>query len=133
MVKNKCILFILHNDEKSLIKNMETIYKLKNDFDLFFVVRESKDQTIELLKSNKFNIIHMPYDSGYNEALTIGLDFIQKYNYKSVIEFGDMKSIPINEIERLYQIFCDSKKNIVFGSRMQNKKNNKLNKIKFYI
>lgn len=133
MNKDKCILFILKNDEKFLVKNLEEIYELSNLFDLFFIVRDDEDLTIDVLRSNNFNYIHIPYDSGYNEALSIGLEFVQKINYECVIEFGQIKNTPLSEIFRLYNIYKQDSKKIVFGSRMSNCKFEYLKKGKIYI
>lgn len=116
-MKKACVLFILKNDENFLLKNIESIEKLNEIFDLYFIVRESRDRTIDLLKSNHLNLFEMSYDSGYSEALRIGFEVIKKYSYESIIEFGESTNIDLDEIFKLYEIHIKSNKKIVFASK----------------
>lgn len=128
-MKKQCIIFVIKNDEKFLIDNINYIYDLLNDFDLFFIIRQTCDRTEEILKSNNFFFIKMPYDSGYYEALSMGFEYIEKYNYETIIEFGEMNNISLSEIDRLFNIYKNNNLAVIFGSK--HLKNNYSLKIKF--
>lgn len=122
-MKKVCVLFILKNDENFLLKNIEKIEKIKETMDLYFIVRESKDRTKELIRGNGLNLLEMAYDSGYSQALRLGFEYLKKYNYESVIEFGESTNIDLDEILKFYKIHLDNDKKIVFASRYIKKYN----------
>ena len=134
-MKDKCIIFVLKNNEKFLTTNIEKIILLSHEFDLYFVVRESKDRTSLILKSNGFISIDLSFDSGYFEALKAGFEFVKKLNYKTWVEFGEPDSIKIDEILRFNAINTESKmeKPILFASKIKRKSIVPFKRAKFYI
>lgn len=133
MKKNSCVLFILKNDEKFLIDNIEKLHCLSENFDILFVIRESKDHSIEILNSNNFHFIDLAYDSGYVEALATGLEFIYKFNYETIIEFGEIGNVSIEEIPKLYNVHKSNDNKIVFVHQKNKKSNKSLPKMKLFI
>lgn len=133
--KRQCIIFILKDEEYWLIKNIEKIIDLKQEFDVFFVTRESEkqDRINQVLKLNNLVNIALSYDPGYYEALRAGFEFVQNLKYQSWIEFGECQNISLNEIKKLNSINKDYElnKSVIFASKFTNKKKPK--KYKKYI
>ncbi|WP_022935537.1 hypothetical protein ACJA28_03270 [Mesomycoplasma moatsii] len=127
-MKTQCIIFVLKNDEFFLIENINKLVELQTDYDLYFVTRESKDRTSQILKFNHFVNIELSYDPGYYEALKSGFEFIKNLKYQIWIEFGECGRIELDEIKRLNEINKDYnyEKSVIFASRyIKNKKNKK--------
>ena len=133
MKSNQCIIFVLKNDEDFLSENIGKILNLEKKYDLYFVVRESKDRTSEILKINNFVNIELTYDPGYYDSLRVGFEFVKNMKYISWIEFGETKNISIDEINKLNNINedYDFEKSVIFASRYYTNKRSK--KRKFYI
>ena len=129
--KKQCILFIIKNDEKFLINNIDEILQLKKENNIVFVVRESIDRSIEILENNNFVFIDLAFDSGYEEALKAGFEFIDKYNYETVIEFDSASGLSIQQLHKINEINKDYKKEkqVIFISKMNKVRKN----FKWYI
>lgn len=114
----KCLVIIpSHNEEKNILNVIKDITdNLDSNFSYIVIDDCSEDNTLQLLKDNNIDYIHLPINLGLTGAVQCGYKYAYINNYDAAIQFdGDgqhqARYLPdmIKEIE--------NGNNIVIGSR----------------
>lgn len=119
-----------YNEEKSIEKTVRDIEKNAPDFDYVIVNDGSTDETLNIAKKNRFNIISLPVNLGIGGAVQTGYRYAKKYGYDYAVQVdGDGQHDPAFLEEMLY--YCvKNKVNMVIGSRYLRKEGFQSSKIR---
>lgn len=132
-MKILCIIPIFNEDKnlKFLLDDIKTFQERKNNSNVKFLIinNNSKDKSLEILKSYNINFINLRYNKGIGYALLLGLKLAKKNNFDLLIHMaGNYKMSPFDINTMLIPILLD-KANFVNGTRFieeSNYKNNPL-------
>lgn len=117
----KKILMIIpaYNEEKSIVKTVESINKLEsNNYKIDYVVINdgSTDNTKNVCIENKINFIDLPCNLGIGGAVQTGYKYAHYNNYDIAIQFDGDGQHDANYIEKL-AANIDEGNSLVIGSR----------------
>lgn len=107
-----------YNEEKNILKVIETLYKQNPDWDILIVNDCSEDNTLKISElSGKAIIINLCSNIGIGGTVQTGFKYAGKYNYDIAVQFdGDGQHIA-NEIHKLLIPIIKNESDIVIGSR----------------
>ncbi|NLK45990.1 MAG: glycosyltransferase family 2 protein [Treponema sp.] len=111
------ILIPAYNESGSIelvVKNLQDNYP---QFDYVIINDGSKDNTAEICRKCKFNMIDLPVNLGLAGAFQTGMKYALLKNYDAAIQFdGDGQHRP-EFIEKMQEEMCKSGADIIIGSR----------------
>ena len=109
------ILFVIpaYNEEDNIEKVLNEIKKDVNYADILVVNDCSKDNTSNIVKSNKVKCI----DNVFNMAVQTGIKYAYMNDYDYVIQFDADGQHIAKEAEKLYKKAKETKSDIIIGSR----------------
>src|SRR5256885_563284 len=120
-MSNALVIVPCYNEEKNITN---VVSELRNDLtiaDILLVNDNSRDNTLEVIKSLNVNYLNLPFNLGYSAALQAGFKYAVSHNYEYVIQFdGDGQHIAL-EAKKLLDDALFLKKDIVIGSRFKEK------------
>ena len=99
------------------------IEKMKNEniekiADILVIDDGSKDDTKDVVKEHKVNILSKPLNLGYGSTLQLGYKYGLKHDYKYIIQIDADGQHDVSNISVIYDALKgDSKPDIVIGSR----------------
>lgn len=118
------------NEEKNIGKVLEDIKELELDIDLLIINDGSKDNTLEVVKTFKVEVVSHLVNLNYGSALQTGFKYAVIKDYDYVLQFdGDGQHDP----KDIYPMIKEIEKNdadIVIGSRFLGKGNFKVGLLK---
>ncbi len=120
-MKPKILLIIpAYNEEKSILKTMETV--ISSHYDYVIINDGSTDNTASILAHNRFNHINLLNNLGIGGAVQTGYQYAYDNNYDIAIQFDADGQHDISFIDALVQPIIDKKANLVIGSCFVDKK-----------
>lgn len=112
----KVLVIIPCYNEKDNIKN--TVKKLVDKkYDYIIVNDGSTDESLEVIKKNKFNYINLPSNLGIGGAVQTGYKYAYQNGYDIAIQFDGDGQHDENYIEQLIEPIKKKKTDMVIGSR----------------
>ena len=106
-----------YNEEENIINVINDLQKNASFCDILVINDASTDNTLNLLKKKKINVITNIFNLGYSRSIQTGIKYAYENNYDYVIEFdGDNQHIA-SYIKPLVDKAIKSKADIVIGSR----------------
>lgn len=122
MKKDKKVLVIVpaYNEAENIVKTIEDIKKNAKDVDYIVVNDGSKDNTLEILKKNKYNYIDLIQNLGLFGAVQTGLKYAVEHDYDVAIQFDGDGQHQAKYIKDLVNEIGEN--SIVIGSRFVTKK-----------
>ena len=122
MKSSKKVLVIIpaYNEALNIEKTVEDIKKNAKDVDYVVVNDGSRDNTLEILKKNKYNYIDLIQNLGLFGAVQTGLKYAVEKGYDVAIQFDGDGQHQAKYIKTLVDEIGEN--NIVIGSRFVTKK-----------
>ncbi len=125
----------VYNEQDKLISLIDQIKK--NDYSEFnlkylFINNGSNDDSLDIIKKNKIEYLHLKRNKGVGYALMLGFLFAKKYDYKFVIHLAGNGKMKPSEIMNFIILAKKDEHDFVSGSRFltgSSRKNNPLIRI----
>ena len=109
------IIIPCYNEEENIVKTITTLKKHKYDY---VVINDgSTDNSLEVLKKNKFNYINLPNNLGIGGAVQTGYKYALENNYDIAIQYDGDGQHDANYIKKLIEPIEKGEANLVIGSR----------------
>lgn len=116
------IIIPAYNEALNIERVVDNLIQNYPQYDYVVVNDGSKDDTAEICKRRKYNLIDLPVNLGLTGAVQAGMRYAVKKNYDAAIQFdGDGQHRP-EYIEKLAKELVLSGAEIVIGSRFVSKK-----------
>lgn len=117
----KLIIIPAYNEAENIERTIATIEQEASDFDYVIINDCSTDNTLDICKQNKFNVIRLPINLGIGGAVQTGYKYAFQNGYDLAVQVdGDGQHDPAflkNMANYLEKEKCD----MVIGSRFINK------------
>lgn len=120
-MKDLLIIIPAYNEQDNIVRVVKNLIDNYPEYDYVVVNDGSRDNTANLCKENKFNLIDLPINLGLAGAFQAGMKYAHKNEYKYALQFdGDGQHRPefIGEMLNEMKNDCD----IVIGSRFVKEK-----------
>lgn len=122
MIKIKPLIVVpAYNEALNIEKTIENI-KSNTNFDYIIVNDCSSDNTKEVCKKNKFNMISLPINFGLTSAIQVGMKYAIENNYDIVIQFDGDGQHDARFLNDMVNCVENNQIDIVIGSRFINQK-----------
>ena len=113
----KLVIIPAYNESSNILNTVRDIQKNAPDFDYIVINDCSKDDTLEILKSNGLNYINLPVNLGIGGAVQTGYKYALENNYDVAVQVdGDGQHDPAYLTELLKKKE-NSNADMVIGSR----------------
>ena len=113
----KIIIIPAYNEVKSLPKLISDIEKALPDFDYVIINDGSSDSTKKTANAEKWNVIHLPINSGIGVAVQTGYRYAWENNYDIAIQIDGDGQHDIQYLPKIVQPIVDETADVVIGSR----------------
>lgn len=91
----KLVIIPAYNESSNILNTVRDIQKNAPDFDYIVINDCSKDDTLEILKSNGLNYINLPVNLGIGGAVQTGYKYALENNYDVAVQVdGDGQHDP---------------------------------------
>ncbi len=120
----------VYNEHDKLISLIDQIKKndyAKFNFKYLFINNGSNDDSLDIIKKNNIDYLHLKKNKGVGYALMLGFLFAKKYNYKFIIHLAGNGKMKPSEIINFINLAKKNEYDFVSGSRFlkgSSKKNN---------
>jgi glycosyltransferase involved in cell wall biosynthesis len=113
------ILFIIpaFNEEKSIIKTVQSIKKFNSDWDVIVINDGSKDSTEKLCRDNKISIATLPMNLGIGGAVQTGYKYALNNNYDIAIQFDGDGQHNVDYVQNIIKDIQNETYDFIIGSR----------------
>ncbi|MEN8904521.1 MAG: glycosyltransferase family 2 protein [Clostridiales bacterium] len=126
MKKDTLIIIPVYNEEDNIGSVIDEINEKEPTVDIIVINDGSIDNTEKIVLSKGINILSLPFNFGYGNALQLGFKYALQNNYNNVIQFdGDGQHNPA-DISKIKKTLDFNKYDIVIGSRFINKSDFKI-------
>lgn len=113
----KLVIIPAYNESSNILNTVRDIQKNAPDFDYIVINDCSKDDTLDILKSNKLNYINLPVNLGIGGAVQTGYKYALENNYDVAVQVdGDGQHDPAY-LSELLKKMMDCNADMVIGSR----------------
>lgn len=120
-MKDLLIIIPAYNEQDNIVRVVKNLIDNYPEYDYVVVNDGSRDNTANLCKENKFNLIDLPINLGLAGAFQAGMKYAHKNEYKYALQFdGDGQHRPEFIGEMLNEMGNDY--DIVIGSRFVKEK-----------
>ncbi len=120
-MKDLLIIIPAYNEQDNIVRVVKNLIDNYPEYDYVVVNDGSRDNTANLCKENKFNLIDLPINLGLAGAFQAGMKYAHKNEYKYALQFdGDGQHRPEFIGEMLNETGNDY--DIVIGSRFVKEK-----------
>lgn len=113
----KLIIIPAYNEAKSLPNLIENIEKTLPDFDYVIINDGSWDGTKKIGNEEKWNIVHLPINSGIGVAVQTGYRYAWENDYDIAIQIDGDGQHDIRFLPEIVRPIEESKADVVIGSR----------------
>lgn len=118
MKKKILIIIPAYNEEKNIVKTVDSIKKYKNiKLDYVVVNDGSTDNTKKIMQENDIDFIDLPFNLGIGAAVQTGYKYAFYNDYDIAIQFDGDGQHDINSVEALIKPIIDEEVDMVVGSR----------------
>ena len=113
----KLIIIPAYNERESIKNTVEDILKNAPDFDYVVINDCSTDDTLEILKENKFNHVSLPINLGIGGAVQTGYKYAKEHDYDLAVQVdGDGQHDPAF-LNTMAEFMEEKGVDMVIGSR----------------
>ena len=113
----KLIIIPAYNERESIKNTVEDILKNAPDFDYVVINDCSTDDTLEILKENKFNHVSLPINLGIGGAVQTGYKYAKEHGYDLAVQVdGDGQHDPAF-LNTMAEFMEEKGVDMVIGSR----------------
>lgn len=114
----ECLVIIpAYNEEHNIIRVLQDIYSLRMPVDVMVIDDGSTDKTADAVKAANANVISLPFNLGYGNALQTGYKYALAKGYKYVMQLdADGQHDPGN-LPAMLDLLKSGRADIVIGSR----------------
>lgn len=105
-----------YNEEKNILKTIETIKKYDKNLDYVVINDGSTDNTKKILEENNINYIDLPFNLGIGAAVQTGYKYAYRNGYDIAIQFDGDGQHDITYVNKLIERI-EKGANMVIGSR----------------
>lgn len=122
---NKCLIIIpAYNEEENIEKTVNNIIQNKN-YDYVVINDGSNDNTLNVLKKNKFNYINLTTNLGIGGAVQTGYKYAYENGYEIAVQFDGDGQHDIDYVSKICEPLINSKIDMCIGSRYLDKSESK--------
>lgn len=111
-----------YNEGKSIERVVENLMKTCPDYDYVVVNDGSKDDTAEICRRNRYNLLDLPVNLGLSGAFQAGLKYADRLGYDYAIQFDGDGQHRAEYLPKLLEAFEKTGSDIVIGSRFVEQK-----------
>lgn len=117
----KLIIIPAYNEAENIERTIAAIKQEANDFDYIIINDCSTDNTLNICRQNKFNVIRLPINLGIGGAVQTGYKYALQNNYDLAVQVdGDGQHDPA--FLKIMSSYLEKEKcDMVIGSRFINK------------
>ena len=108
-----------YNEEESILTTVKSLEKEKVDY--VVIDDGSTDHSLQILKENHLNYIHLDNNLGIGGAIQTGYKYAKKYGYDIAIQMDGDGQHDASYISTLIEPIKKKKANLVIGSRFLEK------------
>ena len=122
--KNMKLLIVIpaYNESESIERVVDNLILNYREFNYVVINDGSKDDTAEICKKRKYNLINLPVNLGLAGAFEAGMKYAERLGYDMVLQFdGDGQHSPLY-IRNLMDEMISGNYDIVIGSRFKREK-----------
>ncbi|GGE27861.1 glycosyltransferase family 2 protein [Streptococcus himalayensis] len=113
----KLIIIPAYNESSNIEGTIQAIKEKAPHFDYVIINDCSTDNTLEICKKNKYNVVDLPINLGIGGAVQTGYLYAKKYNYDIAVQIdGDGQHDPAF-LEEMANILEKNQVDMVIGSR----------------
>ncbi len=117
MKKKNIIIIPAYNEAGNIVNTVMDIKKSAPDFDYLVVNDCSTDNTLEILKENKFKYINLPINLGIGGAVQTGYRYAYYHGYETAVQFDGDGQHDAAYLGTLLYTLQSSGSDMVIGSR----------------
>lgn len=115
------IIIPAYNEALNIEKTVKDVTENTN-YDYVVINDCSKDNTEEVCRKNKFNMLSLPINMGLTSGVQLGMKYAYKNGYDIVIQFDGDGQHEAKYLKRLVDKIENEKYDVVIGSRFVDKK-----------
>lgn len=122
-MENCKVLLIIpaYNEEKNILKTVQTIKEFAPDLDYIVINDGSTDKTGEILDENEINHIDLIENLGIGGAVQTGYKYAYEKNYDIAVQFDGDGQHDVRYVEKICEPIIDGKANMCIGTRYLDK------------
>ncbi|MCR5587876.1 MAG: glycosyltransferase family 2 protein [Lachnospiraceae bacterium] len=117
----KLIIIPAYNESGNIVKTIGNIKEFAPDFDYVIINDCSKDNTLEILRENKFNYINLPVNLGIGGAVQTGYRYAFYHGYDLAVQFDGDGQHDAKYLHLMATKLEESDSDMVIGSRFISK------------
>ncbi len=117
MRKKNLIIIPAYNEAGNIEKTVEDVMKNAPDFDYIVINDCSKDDTLAVLKRNRYNYINLPVNLGIGGAVQTGYRYAYYHGYDTAVQFDGDGQHDAKYLEEMLHMLKDKKADMIIGSR----------------
>lgn len=117
----KLIIIPAYNESGNIVKTIENIKEYASDFDYVVINDCSKDNTLEILRENRFSYINLPVNLGIGGAVQTGYRYAYYHGYDLAVQFDGDGQHDAKYLNLMATKLEESDSDMVIGSRFISK------------
>jgi Predicted glycosyltransferases len=113
----KLVIIPAYNEAKNIVSTIQDIIRNVSDFDYVIINDRSTDDTYEVCRKNKFNIINLSLNLGIGGAVQTGYMYAYENGYDIAVQFDGDGQHDAKYLNEMAEYMQKSRCNMVIGSR----------------
>lgn len=113
----KLVIIPAYNEAKSIVSTIQDIIRNAPDFDYVIINDRSNDDTYEVCRKNRFNIINLSLNLGIGGAVQTGYMYAYENGYDIAVQFDGDGQHDAKYLDEMVEYMTEKQCNMVIGSR----------------
>jgi glycosyltransferase involved in cell wall biosynthesis len=115
-MKKLCIIPAF-NESESIVKTVHNIQEFAPEFDIIVINDSSKDNTLDICRSNKIPVLDLPINLGIGGAVQTGYLYALKNGYEIAVQLDGDGQHDARYLQMMENTLVKGKADMVIGSR----------------
>ena len=117
MLMKKLVIIPAYNESASILAAVQDIKKNAKEFDYIIINDRSTDNTLDICRKNKLNVLNLPLNLGIGGAVQTGYWYAYENGYNIAVQFDGDGQHNAKYLNQMADYLIENRLDMVIGSR----------------
>lgn len=117
MLMKKLVIIPAYNESASILAAVQDIKKNAKEFDYIIINDRSTDNTLDICRKNKLNVLNLPLNLGIGGAVQTGYWYAYENGYDIAVQFDGDGQHNAKYLNQMADYLIENRLDMVIGSR----------------